>query len=126
MSKKFTSDDARDKLTKKINSVQSYSCLYKIAEIISKDPIMKNEDNYMINDNGLHILTKNLSEKTLIKLNNFLNSNDSKKYDKKKKIYEGPVFNTSVTDSTSYQDGRNNVRMSSREKKLIKKMHEEE
>ncbi len=77
-----------------------------------------NNNNYTINNCGLHIMANKLSDNTFNKIDLYL-KNNLKNNNIKGESFENSVFNTEGDDSASRLT---DVKLSSKEKKIIKRI----
>jgi len=112
--------EKRKEIATIINELTIYPCILKIGKIIAKDKIIK-QQNYVVNDNGFFIRVDRLSDSTFSELEKYINGPMKKeltKHANNKKVYKSSIFNSITEDDQNYS----NMRMSSKEKKFIKKM----
>jgi hypothetical protein len=106
----------RKKITNIVNNLSLYNNIYDIAEIISHDARIS-KSNYTINNCGVHIIANNLSDKTFKDIETYINTNVKNAHhtysDKPSEIN---------TETDRLMD---NIRVSSKEKKMIKRIQYE-
>jgi len=122
MSKRYD-NNKRNSITKIINNIQIYKCLYDIGKIISVDANVKKGASYTNNNNGFYIMSNKLTDATFAKLDTYTKTTlkkEEKKY-AKTKSQNNSIFDTITEngDDTQSEDG---VKLSSKEKKFIKKI----
>ena len=127
MSKKY-SPEKRCQIANTINSVTSYECIYEIGKIVAQDTNVKNDPSkYTINQNGFYVMSGNLTDTTFRKLDDFIkNKMDDyiEEDEDETETYKGSVFNNLSEDNTETESAiKNNIRMSSKEKKFIQKIN---
>ncbi len=118
MSKSYTIPQ-RKKLADKINKITYYPCIRDIGKIISHDTAVKNNNNYTINKYGFHILVSKLSNGTFKQLDKYIMTILPQKMSmQKKNTFKNSILDTEGSVKTTVHD----VKLSSREKKFIKKI----
>jgi hypothetical protein len=116
----------RKMITDIINNITIYDCILQIGKIIIKNEksVIKNGD-YTINQNGFHIIASKLSDKTFEEIEQYIKNelkDHQMKIEKRKlKSYQSSVFNN-LSDDKRNTPTSNDFRLSSKEKKFIKKV----
>jgi len=105
----------------KINNMENYKNIFEIGKILADDEAIKNDkSSYTINNNGLHVKVSKLSDTTITKLENYFTQMSEKNQTTDSDImHKGSIFNHLTEESAN----DTHMKLSSKEKKFFKKIH---